>query len=265
MKAICAIGMAALILTVGPTAMAADPYPYDVDSAREVTLIGAAAATVAVGLLWDNSARRLTPDELAGLDRADVNAFDRGATGRWSPGADKASDYLVYATIAAPVGLIASSPGNERAGRLALIYAETMALNMGTTFALKGIFARPRPYLYNDDPRIPAELRTSHGARRSFPSGHTANAFSSMVFFATVFERLQPDSSARGWVWGGCLTAATTTGVLRYLAGRHYPTDILAGAALGAVTGWLLPKLHEVGEAGVGTGAGLKVAWGFGF
>jgi membrane-associated phospholipid phosphatase len=87
-----------------------------------------------------------------------------------------------------------------------------------------------------------------------------------MVFFAGSFARLNPDSGARGWVWGGCLTAAAATGVLRWVAGRHFPTDILAGAAVGATAGWLVPRLHEADDApGAGGGGGARLAFGFAF
>ncbi len=79
-----------------------------------------------------------------------------------------------------------------------------------------------------------------------------------MVFMASVFERLYPHSSARPWVWGGCLAAAATTGYLRYAAGRHYPTDILVGAAMGAFVGYLVPSLHELEEGGPGGAGGGK-------
>jgi len=35
------------------------------------------------------------------------------------------------------------------------------------------------------------------------------------------------------------------TGYLRYEAGRHFPTDILGGYALGALTGVLIPIMHR--------------------
>jgi membrane-associated phospholipid phosphatase len=252
-----------MVLAVVVPEAGAETFPYDLETGREAGLLGAAGAAFLAGTLVDAS---LPTDAGALRERALVPTWDRPATHRWSPAADHASDYLVWAQMASPVALMVSSPGNERGGRLALIYAETMALNAGTTFALKRLFRRPRPFVFNDDPRIPAALRGTTTAYRSFPSGHSANAFASMVFFATTFERLNPGSGANGWVWGGCLTAAGTTGLLRYLAGRHYPTDILAGAVLGATFGWLVPHLHELddGAAG-GPSGGLKVAWGFGF
>lgn len=252
-----------LILAPVIAAAADEPYPYDLETGREAGLLGAAGATFLAGFLVDGS---LPPDAGTIRDPARVPGFDRSATRHWSPRADHASDWLVWTQMVSPVALMVTDPGDRQGGKLALIYTETLLLNAGTTFALKRVFGRARPFVHNDDPRIPAELRRSTTAYRSFPSGHSANAFASMVFFATTFARLNPDSDAQGWVWGGCLTAATTTGLLRYLAGRHYPTDILAGAALGATLGWLVPHLHEVDEgAGAAPSGGLKMAWGFGF
>ena len=54
------------------------------------------------------------------------------------------------------------------------------------------------------------------------------------------------------------MTAAATTGYLRYAAGRHYPTDILVGAAMGAFVGYLVPSLHELEGDGAGGLAGEK-------
>lgn len=63
------------------------------------------------------------------------------------------------------------------------------------------------------------------------------------------------------------MAAATTTGVLRIVSGRHFTTDVLAGAALGALTGWLVPKWHEIDDMASGGAAGpsLGFSYGFGF
>lgn len=77
-----------------------------------------------------------------------------------------------------------------------------------------------------------------------------------MVFMATVYGQMYPDSETKNWVWAGCLATAGVTGYLRYAAGYHFPSDILAGAALGAFTGWLVPQLHEIDRDGpAGTSA----------
>ena len=54
------------------------------------------------------------------------------------------------------------------------------------------------------------------------------------------------------------MAAAATTGYLRYAAGRHYPTDILAGAAMGAFVGYIVPSLHELEADGPGAHGNSK-------
>jgi undecaprenyl-diphosphatase len=61
----------------------------------------------------------------------------------------------------------------------------------------------------------------------SFPSGHTATAFAAAVV-------LVYGSPGIGML---ALLAATLIGFGRVATGVHYPTDVLAGAALGSLVG----------------------------
>ena len=64
---------------------------------------------------------------------------------------------------------------------------------------------------------------------RSFPSGHTSQAF----FMATLMvQHFHPS------VWIACVlyAAAVVVGITRMYVGAHYPRDVLAGAILGS--GW---------------------------
>ena len=164
---------------------------------------------------------------------------------------------MVGVTLVAPLGLLFTEQGRPQAGKISMMYAESLLLSLGATQLLKSATQRTRPFVYSDNPDIPLDLKTATSARRSFPSGHTANAFTAMVFLATVHDKLNPDSGARGWVWAGCLLAASTTGYLRYRAGKHFPSDILAGAAIGSLSGWLVPHLHEIDPADGGAAAAM--------
>jgi membrane-associated phospholipid phosphatase len=264
-----ALALAVLAGTV-PGRAAEPPFPYELDNGREAAVLGGAAVLFGAGYLADRGNRSLTPAEIAAHDPAALPAFDRAAAGNWSPRADRASDVLLYGLTAAPLSLMLTDRGGKEPGTLGLMYLQTYALQGGVVYLLKNLVARSRPFVYNDDPAVPADLKASRTARRSFPSGHTSSAFAAMIFTATTYAKLYPDSGSRGWVWGGCLTAAATTAYLRYAAGRHFPTDILAGAAIGSLAGWLVPRWHEADGGGLRDPSakshpGLTVAWGFGF
>ena len=265
---LCALALTTKLLL--PAVVAAgdeEPFPYELDTGREIGLVGAGAALLAVGLVVSANQDALTPAQIAELDREDVNGFDRSSTWRWSPAAATASNILVGLTLMAPLSLAVTEPGSQRAGTVLTMYGETLLLNGGIVTMLKGLVNRTRPYAYNDDPDISMEQRTSHDTVLSFPSGHTANAFAAAVFMSTVYGRLHPDGSGRAWVWAGSLTAAAGVGYLRYAAGKHYPTDIIAGAVIGSLVGWLVPKLHEQDITAPGDPAtkGFSLSYGFRF
>jgi membrane-associated phospholipid phosphatase len=67
----------------------------------------------------------------------------------------------------------------------------------------------------------------------SFPSGHATPAF---AFAAASRRNLEAMQLGRGWRIGliaGCETLAAGTAWARVEAQKHYPTDVLVGAALG--------------------------------
>lgn len=265
MKTLCfLLALACTGAGVLPPARAGTPA-WELETGRELAVVGGAGAVFALGLLADRSGEPPTDAEIAALDPTSLNWLDRRTAGRWSESADRASDVAAGVLMAAPLVQLGAGPGRDQAGRLALIYGETLLLESAAVFALKGLVARSRPFVYDDDPRVPSALKRSATARRSWPSGHTAHAFAAAVFCGSVFERLQPDSSARGWVWGGCLGMAAATGLLRVEAGRHHPTDVLAGALVGAAAGWLVPRWHEVSGTDGGSGAPMSLAVGFSF
>ena len=93
----------------------------------------------------------------------------------------------------------------------------------------KVVLARPRPELFPD-------VNYWQTASPSFPSGHATGsaAFALTVFF--VVRRLAPRWQVAAGVLGGLFCLAVSASRL-YLQ-VHYPSDILAGLALGA--GWVL-------------------------
>jgi membrane-associated phospholipid phosphatase len=243
----------------GPVA-AQQAFPYRLTPGRESVLLVGGAVTLAAGVVINAELDLLTPQDIAALDPAGINGFDRPATTHWSPRSSTWSDGVLLATIAGPMPLMVVAPGSSAPVTLGVMFGETILLVNGIGQLTKTAFRRTRPFVYNDDPAIPVEKKTSKTARQSFPSGHAANAFASAVFLSTVYARLHPTSPARPWIWGGSLAVATTVGYLRYNAGKHFPTDILAGAVLGGAIGWMVPKIHEGDRVGLAIAPGTDGA-----
>jgi undecaprenyl-diphosphatase len=68
---------------------------------------------------------------------------------------------------------------------------------------------------------------------QSFPSGHA-------IFFFALAAAVYHYDRRLGWL---LYAGATAMGVARVMAGVHWPTDIIGGAVLGIITGWLTVKL----------------------
>ena len=88
---------------------------------------------------------------------------------------------------------------------------------------LKQSMKRDRPYARMVD----VHFRVRPSDRFSFPSGHTASAFLMMTLLSSTFPALQIPT----FCW------ASLVGVARVYLSVHYPTDVLAGAFLGILTG----------------------------
>lgn len=219
--------------------------PYELRTGRELVIFGVGAATGVSALVLETRVEPLTTGEIAAFNRADVNAFDRRATYRFSTTADRLSDVTLAGGIAG-LGLLAvgTKPMRQDFKTVGVMYLETMLLANGVQRSVKNIVQRTRPFVYNPDG--PLADKQERRARQSFFSGHATNAFATAVFTGEVFQHYFPDSKLKPVVWIGSLSLATATAVLRYEGGLHYPTDLLAGAAFGSLVGWGIPKLHEV-------------------
>lgn len=207
--------------------------------------MGAVGITGATSLILEQQVKPFTQADLSRFDRSQVNAFDRGATYNWSPNAFTLSDQALTANFVA-TGLLALPTLFRHKGwaTVPLMYIEVLALPTLFQQTVKNIALRTRPYVYNPD--APLDPKLAPNGRQSFFSGHAGTAFASAVFAAEIFRHYYPNSKLKPVVWVVMLGLASTTSLMRYEAGYHFPSDILVGAAVGAFAGWGIPKLHEV-------------------
>ena len=230
----------------GTASQVLESFPYELDPWLDGALTAGGLALFSVAEALRRAQKPLTKDDIKALDRSNVNGFDRPATAQWSPTAHDVSDGQILALVTAPLVLAITTPGSRQSLTVAAMYGEALLVANGLGELLNGVTKRTRPFAYNGDPNIPPKPLSEVDARRSFPSGHTTNAFTAAVFLSSVFAKLYPGSSARPRMWAGSLTLAVATGSMRYQAGKHFPTDIFSGAVLGSLVGWGVPKLHEV-------------------
>jgi membrane-associated phospholipid phosphatase len=100
------------------------------------------------------------------------------------------------------------------------------------TYILKYAVNRDRPYVAHPDLRP-----LSNEKSRSFPSGHTSSAFSIATSLSLNYPKWYVIVPAYAW--------ASATGYSRMYLGVHYPSDVLAGAAIGAGTAWLTHVVNK--------------------
>ena len=126
----------------------------------------------------------------------------------WATASDIGRDALVVTALGLPT-VQGDWQGTKQA-----------AFSMGAAFAvtsgLKLVIEEERPDESND---------------KSFPSGHTSASFAAA---ATLYKRY-------GWEVGvPAHLVATFVGVARVKADKHFVHDVVAGAAIGEASGWLL-------------------------
>jgi len=93
---------------------------------------------------------------------------------------------------------------------------------------VKALVRRSRPFIRVTQTRVVGY----RAAGRSFPSGHTSQAFFMATLLASHFQ-------AGTWVALLLYIMALLVGITRMYVGAHYPRDVLAGAILGSAWGLL--------------------------
>ena len=234
------------LLLLSPVLQAQDEgetYPYHLSWAVEVPILSVGLGAGVGYLALHAQVEPLSEVALQGLDRSQVNVFDRSATYNWSPTIARVSDGVMAAGIALPLVLLAQSRIRRTAPTVALLAAETFIAVAGITNLVKPWILRPRPFVYNA--AAPLAEKQQKDAQYAFFSGHTSVTTAMCFMTAKVFHDYNPGHPARPWVWAGAATLSATAGVLRHQAGKHFWTDIIAGYAVGAVIGVLVPELHR--------------------
>jgi membrane-associated phospholipid phosphatase len=228
------LAVLAAVLLASTPARAEETSPYRIHPAVDLSVTAGLFVAAGVPYLIPHL---ITPS--CPCDPASVNRFDRIAIGHHSAAASAASD--VTAALAVAVPPLADALHLGLGAPLAadvLVLAETLAVNSALVVGAKYAVRRPLPLTYDGDP---AYVR-SQGGYRSFYSGHVSTVVSALT--ASAWTMRWRDGE-RGWPWAVVALAGSSVGVERVLAGRHFPTDVIVGAAAGFAVGTAIPWVHR--------------------
>ena len=117
--------------------------------------------------------------------------------------------------------------------RNALVTGSSFVLAVGSGYVIKELVKRQRPYLSYAEIEIYGPKESGF----SFPSNHTSSSFSTATSLSILYPKWYVIVPAYAW--------AGSVAYSRMHIGVHYPSDVLAGAALGAGSAWACYYLNK--------------------
>ncbi len=150
-----------------------------------------------------------------------INSWDSGFVRQYNKVISKTAPYIA---VGVPVSMLIASWINQDTDlrKDAVYIGSSVAGALVVTMGMKYIVNRERPYERYPDRVHPFSTEPDP----SFPSGHTSAAFALATSLSIRYPKWYVIAPSAVW--------ACSVGVSRMNEGVHYPTDVLAGAALGA-------------------------------
>ena len=131
------------------------------------------------------------------------------------------SGIIISVGLPTAIGVYALAKKDQPLLKDAIYIGTSVIEAVGLTYGLKYTIDRQRPYVKYPDKLYPIEPEDSP----SFPSGHTAAAFSLATSLSITYPKWYVIAPSAAWACG--------VGLARINQGVHYPSDVLTGAAIG--------------------------------
>lgn len=142
------------------------------------------------------------------------------------------SDAWLIVIIPAAMGTTGLIKHDKELFRNAEVVVAATLVNVGITTAVKYSINRTRPFI-----TYPDIVKKSGAGSPSFPSGHTAGAFATATSVSLAYPKWYIIVPMFSW--------AGVVGYSRMDLGVHYPSDVLAGAVIGAGSAWLTHYVNK--------------------
>jgi membrane-associated phospholipid phosphatase len=204
-------------------------------------------STLLVGgsILVERKVTQLTPAQIQHFQSIPLPKWDIGANSKYRISAKKASDLFLLGTASiAPILVLIATKNDKKQRNAALsLWYEGLIMTAALTSWTKLAVRRTRPLVYNA--QNPSALSEDRDARLSFFSGHTSSVAYNGFYMAQIFSTYYPQSRFKTLVWALGAGLPVLTGVLRVQAGKHFPSDVLVGYAVGAGVALINHRLHK--------------------
>jgi membrane-associated phospholipid phosphatase len=144
------------------------------------------------------------------------------------------SNTSVYVNVGIPAGMATAGliKHDDKLFRTALVTVAASALCAGITNTLKYSINRDRPFI-----TYPDITKNSNAGSPSFPSGHTSSAFATATSLSLAYPKW--------YIIVPTFTWASGVAYSRMDLGVHYPSDVLAGAIIGAGSAWVTYEINK--------------------
>jgi len=215
---------------------------YRLKPAIDIPLIAAAGGWSYFALSKIYKKDSSSVEDITSLNKSDINGFDRWAADVYHPEAEAVSDKIFFGAMGFPLVLLFDKEIRKDALKIAVLYTEALSIT-GSLYTSSTYFNRYRPSTYNDGLTI--DQKRSGNQRNSFFAGHVALVATSTFLTAKVYADYHPHSNFRWVLYGVAIGATGATGYLRHRAGKHFPSDIIVGSAIGVLSGILVPQFHK--------------------
>lgn len=229
-----------LLLYFSTTSFAQEKSPFNLDLHKDIAISAGSLGLFATALILDYSIDK-TPGSESILHYENIPAFDRWSALPYNDTIDRVSDFFSIGLLATPA-LLSINRDFPEIITLGIMYTEALLTTWSLKSLSKALITRHRPYNYFENP---SEHFFDEESADSFFSSQTAMSFTSAAFISTVFSSYSENTLAEIIVSSSAFAAATAVGAMRLLSGSHFASDVLVGAAVGTLSGFLIPALHK--------------------
>lgn len=128
------------------------------------------------------------------------------------------------------LGILLLFSGKKEFKMLGVVLLAGLTISYYSVAILKAFTVRPRPLMSLTNVMLLGRAEKTY----SFPSNHAVTIFMAAALFTSHFKK-----------YALFYTLAVLVCFSRVYIGVHYPTDVLAGAAIGILIGWFLVHISK--------------------